>query len=147
MHSQFSSQHITQDTPIDYEISLLECERTVDAINRANKKYGSEAIIENKNDEKRVNYSGLKKLKSNTHDANGEVLRSGGGIPKGYVPPPAPPASEKAPVSKKEVANAAKQVIAMKDEIQKLKAKVQEGDQEVSDIKKNLEEEEKADMA
>jgi hypothetical protein len=147
MHSQFSSQHISQDTPIDYEISLLECERSVDAINLVNKKYGSETIVEAKNDEKRVNYSGLKKLKSSTHDANGEVLRSGGGIPKGYVPPPAPPASEKTPVSKKEVASAAKQVIAMKGEIQKLKAQVQEGDREVADIKKNLEEEEKADMA
>jgi hypothetical protein len=117
MHSQFSSQHISQDTPIDYEITLLECQRSVDDINRVNKKYGVEQIVENKNDEKRVNYSGLKKVKSNTHDANGEILRSGGGIPKGYVPPPAPPASEKAPVSKKEVANAAKQVVAMKDEI------------------------------
>jgi hypothetical protein len=80
----------------------------VDGINRVNKKYGIEPIIENKNDEKRVNFSGIKKLKSNTHDANGEIKRSGGGIPKGYVEPPTPPKSDKAEVSKKEVASAAK---------------------------------------
>jgi len=47
-------------------------------------------------------HSGLKKIKSKTHDANGEVLRSGGGTPKGYVEPPPKPVS-KGVVSKKEI--------------------------------------------
>lgn len=85
-YSHMGSKKIPSNTPLTYELEVLECEDSIDKINDKSKKHG---VHLNKHYHKKAHHLIHSKLKpwdgDNTHDLNGLIKRTGGGPPKDWV--------------------------------------------------------------
>lgn len=78
-YSHMGSKKVPANTPITYEIEVLECQMDLENISRPTDKR-----FHKKHD--KFLHTHLKRFEGdNTHDENGEIRRNGGGPAKDYV--------------------------------------------------------------
>ena len=80
MYSHFDSKKIHADTPLTYELEVLECQPRLENIGSTRKRFFHQKAKGNVLHSALGSFSG-----DNTHDTNGTLLRKGGGPSKDYV--------------------------------------------------------------
>lgn len=79
-YSHMGSKKIPSDTPLTYELEVLECESTINQINDKSKKHGVNLKKHYHSRAHHVKHSNVKPWEgSTTHDIDGLVRRTGGG--------------------------------------------------------------------
>ena len=80
------SKKIPANTPLTYELEVLECESSIESINDKSKKYGTHVKKHFHQKAHHIHHSNVKPWTGDTtHDVNGLIRRTGGGPPKDFV--------------------------------------------------------------
>ena len=85
-YSHMGSKKIPSNTPLTYELEVLECESSLEDIHEKSKKYGSHVRKHFHQRAKHVHHSHVEEWTGdNTHDVNGLIRRTGGGPSPDWV--------------------------------------------------------------